>query len=167
MELIPFLVLCVVVIILFSPVIIILTAARKLAKQRMVDSMKIAETYGHIIGQGKSFPIRYASEPRFVKIAKIFPWEEHGLLIVQDDRLIFHPLNNSPMEFPYTRITVTWIGTKYWPNGIIAWFAICYGNTKHYFTSDTGMWTTESYDTTKAIYDCIYEDIAKPGLHDA
>lgn len=142
-------------IIAFTPVIIILTLARKKAKQRKTDLLELSQLYGDEFQEGTWYSVRYASKARFEKIWKLFPWEDYGILSIKKDAITFYSKSNHKVVFPPGQLFLKWIGVKYWPNGIISWFLIRHEQTDHYFTSDTGRWATESGATTKEVFESI------------
>ena len=67
--------------------------------------------------------VRYASECRFKKVWKIFPWEGAGLLRLHGDAVSFlgEFLTGEPIELPFERSTseVSYVGRRWWPNGAL------------------------------------------------
>ncbi|MBN2531519.1 MAG: hypothetical protein JXB88_01440 [Spirochaetales bacterium] len=148
------------------PVIFILVIASEKAKHREVTISRLSGLYEDELCGGVWYSVRYASKARFVKIWKIFPWEDCGILGIKKDAITFYSNNNQKIVFPAGQLFVEWIGTKYWPNGVIAWFLIRYGYKDHYFTSDTGKWASGSDTTTKEIFEKIKEILSQMFLND-
>jgi hypothetical protein len=113
--------------------------------------------YGHMFGNSRIVPVRYASEPRFKSWWKIFPWEGTGLLAPSAGVVTFvgEKLNGSPinLQFGQDTASVLWLGKCPWPNGAVSWFAFDSQGKKHYFTSETGAFVFGSNNSTKAAFD--------------
>ncbi len=110
-----------------------------------------------LIGTHEWFPVRYASEPRFKALFKIFPWEGAGILVIAPGSALFvgQMLSGLPvmLQFAPVNSTLNWLGKAPWPNGAVSWFYFTTGNQKHYFSSETGLLVFGSHKSTKAIYD--------------
>jgi hypothetical protein len=109
-----------------------------------------------LVGSHRWFPVRYASEPRFKTLFKIFPWEGAGIIVTTPGSALFlgQMLSGSPLtlQFAPGNSTLTWLGKTPWPNGAVSWFYFTTTNEKHYFTSETGVLVFGSHKSTKAIY---------------
>lgn len=112
---------------------------------------------GQLIGNHKWLPVRYASEPRFKALFKIFPWEGAGILVNAPGSALFlgQMLSGSPvmLQFAPVNSTLNWLGKAPWPNGAVSWFYFATASEKHYFSSETGVLVFGSHKSTKAIYD--------------
>lgn len=110
-----------------------------------------------LIGTHQWFPVRYASEPRFKSLFKIFPWESAGILVTVPGSALFlgQTLSGLPetLQFAPGNSTLNWLGKAPWPNGIVSWFYSSTTTEKHYFTSETGLLVFGSHKSTRAIYD--------------
>jgi len=110
-----------------------------------------------LLGSHQWFPVRYASEPRFKSLFKIFPWEGTGILVVAPGSALFlgQTLSGSPLmlQFAPGNSTLNWLGKAPWPNGAVSWFYFTTTNEKHYFSSETGALVFGSHKSTRAIYD--------------
>lgn len=105
------------------------------------------------------YPIRYASERRFNKFWKIFPWERAGLLVMKEPgttlfRYIEPAGEVGEMVLTSAKDEVEWAGTVL-KNGFTHWFSIREGGTTHYFSSETGVFIVNSESTTREIYNRI------------
>lgn len=106
----------------------------------------------------KAFPIRYASQSRFRKFWKFFPWESSGVLIIEDGciKCDLSPQvagSTSSLEFKIDNISINWFGNKSWvKNSLASWFIVKdKSDHKHYFTSETGTFIFGSHKSTKEI----------------
>jgi hypothetical protein len=128
---------------------------QKSKRNRIRDSLLNEQR--QLIGGHRWLPVRYASEPRFKALFKIFPWEAAGILVIAPGSLLFLGRMNSgsPMmlQFAPGNSTLTWLGKAPWPNGAVSWFYCTTINEKHYFTSETGVLVFGSHRSTRAIYD--------------
>src|ERR1043166_479961 len=118
---------------------------------------RTASSYGHMIGNSRTVPVRYASEPRFRSWWKVFPWEGAGLLVPASGVVTFvgEQLNGAPLNLQFARNATqgTWLGKCPWPNGAVSWFVLETQGQKHYFTSETGPFVFGSNNSTKAAFD--------------
>jgi hypothetical protein len=118
---------------------------------------RTAASYAHMMGNYRTVPVRYASEPRFRSWWKVFPWEGAGLLVPGNGVVTFvgEHLNGSTLnlQFAHNASQVTWLGKCPWPNGAVSWFALETQGHKHYFTSETGAFVFGSHNSTKAAFD--------------
>lgn len=144
-------------IIIVLPFIIIPSITSRKAKQRRLGLIQLSELFADELQDGTWYPVRYASFERFNKIWKFFPWEDYGILNIKEDAITYYSIHNGKFVFPPGHISITWTGTKYWPNGILSWFLIKHEQTDHYFTSETGMYATKSRAMTKEVFDKIKE----------
>src|SRR5947208_3377485 len=73
------------------------TSKRKKIRSRAQDA------YGHVIGSSRSFPVRYASEPRFRSWLKVFPWEGTGLMVPVHGVVTFvgEKLSGTPLNLQF------------------------------------------------------------------
>jgi hypothetical protein len=124
---------------------------RKRIRERAQNS------YGQLIGNSRSVPVRYASEPRFRSWWKIFPWEGAGLLVPANGVITFvgEQLNGAPLnlQFSQNASQINWLGKCPWPNGAVSWFVVESQGQKHYFTSETGAFVFGSNNSTKSAFD--------------
>jgi len=120
--------------------------------------------YGHVIGNARTVPVRYASEPRFRSWWKIFPWEGAGLLVPANGVITFvgEQNNGAPLNLQFAQNTshLTWLGKCPWPNGAVTWFAVETQGQKHYFTSETGPFVFGSNSSTRAAFDECNRSVA-------
>ena len=124
---------------------------RKRIRQRTTSSNAL------MIGNNRTVPVRYASEPRFRSWWKVFPWEGAGLLVPANGVVTFvgEQLNGSPvnLQFAHNLSQLTWLGKCPWPNGAVSWFVLETLGHKHYFTSETGAFVFGSDNSTRAAFD--------------
>ena len=124
---------------------------RNSIRQRLLNERQ------QLIGGQRWFPVRYASEPRFKSLWKIFPWEAAGIIVIVPGSVLFLGQTNSGLplmlQFAPGNSTVTWLGKAPWPNGAVSWFYFSTASEKHYFSSETGILVFGSHRSTKAIYD--------------
>lgn len=110
-----------------------------------------------VVGSQPWFPVRYASEPRFKSLFKIFPWEGAGILVIATGSLVFlgQTFSGSSvmLQFAPGNSTINWLGKAPWPNGAVSWFYFTTAGDKHYFSSETGVLIFGSHKSTRAIYD--------------
>lgn len=110
-----------------------------------------------VVGSQPWFPVRYASEPRFKSLFKIFPWEGAGILVIATGSLVFlgQTFSGSSvmLQFAPGNSTINWLGKAPWPNGAVSWFYFTTASDKHYFSSETGVLIFGSHKSTRAIYD--------------
>jgi hypothetical protein len=113
--------------------------------------------YTHMIGNNRTLPVRYASEPRFRLWWKIFPWEGTGLLVAANGVVTFvgEKNNGTPLnlQFGSNTSSLLWLGKCPFPNGAVSWFAFYSRGEKHYFTSETGAFVFGSQNSTRAAFD--------------
>ncbi|MBN2442445.1 MAG: hypothetical protein JXJ04_13910 [Spirochaetales bacterium] len=140
---------------MFSPAAIIIFISYKKAGIRKADVKELSAHYENELEGCLHFPIRYASTARFNKIWKLFTWEDSGILVIREKDITFLRTHGNNLVFPFANVQIEWIGTKYWPNGVVAWFVLRENAVNHYFTSDTGTWATQSIISTQQIYDVI------------
>ncbi len=87
---------------------------------------------------------RYASERRFRRLLKIFPWEMAGILVVRERGIEAHLATENrkqrlSMSFHPSTHTIEWKNADYFRNGFISWLVVTGPNgERHYFTSETG-----------------------------
>ena len=87
---------------------------------------------------------RYASERRFRRVFKMFPWEMAGILIVQEHGIDAHLATENgkrrvSLSFRPALHTIEWKKADYFRNGFISWLVVTGSNDeRHYFTSETG-----------------------------
>lgn len=135
------------------PSFFIIIHARKKSKERdKALRLKLNKYIGKT-----TFPIRYASQKRFSKFWKFFPWDSSGVLVV-DGNIIRCDLSAPPggirsIELELKDISPLWLGRKHWfKNSVASWFVIeDHLEQKHYFTSETGTYIFGSKRTTKEI----------------
>lgn len=117
----------------------------------------ILSEHQELIGSHRWVPVRYASEPRFKSLLKIFPWEAAGILLIVPGSALFlgQTRSGSPvmLQFAPGNSTLNWLGKAPWPNGAVSWFYFATTTEKHYFSSETGFMVFGSHKSTKAIYD--------------
>jgi hypothetical protein len=125
---------------------------------------RTASSYGHMIGNSRTVPVRYASEPRFRSWWKVFPWEGAGVLVPASGVVTFvgEQLNGSQINLQFARnaTQATWLGKCPWPNGAVSWFALETQGQKHYFTSETGPFVFGSNNSTRTAFDHCSSSLA-------
>src|ERR1041385_4059672 len=125
---------------------------------------RTASSYSHMIGNGRTVPVRYASEPRFRSWWKVFPWEGAGVLVPAGGVVTFvgEQLNGAPINLQFARnaTQAIWLGKCPWPNGAVSWFALETQGQKHYFTSETGPFVFGSNNSTRAAFDACSSSFA-------
>ena len=125
---------------------------------------RIATSYGQMIGNSRTVPVRYASEPRFRSWWKVFPWEGAGMLVPAPGVVTFvgEQLNGAPinLQFAPNATQAIWLGKCPWPNGAVSWFALETQGQKHYFTSETGPFVFGSNNSTRAAFDHCSSSLA-------
>jgi hypothetical protein len=118
---------------------------------------RIVASYAQLIGNSRTVPVRYASEPRFRSWWKIFPWEGAGVLVPSAGVVTYvgEQLNGAPinLQFAPNATQPIWLGKCPWPNGAVSWFALETQGQKHYFTSETGPFVFGSNNSTRAAFD--------------
>ena len=131
--------------------------ARLNLRNRKKIQEKIKKSKSDILSQGCWFPVLYSSEARFQTILKLFPWENTGILFIDDAQVVFFH-NSQSRKFQELRFDpkysgVTWVGRRICTNGGLFWLAIDLYGQKHYFASETGITICDSMETTHKIYD--------------
>ena len=58
-------------------------------RKRNASGKTILRDQQQSIGSHQWFPVRYASEPRFKSLFKIFPWESAGILVIAPGSVVF------------------------------------------------------------------------------
>jgi hypothetical protein len=126
------------------------------AKRKRIRA-RIATSYSQLIGNSRTVPVRYASQPRFRSWWKVFPWEGAGVLVPANGVVTFvgEQLNGAAinLQFASNATQATWLGKCPWPNGAVSWFALETQGQKHYFTSETGPFVFGSNNSTRAAFD--------------
>jgi len=123
-----------IVAIVVAPIFIVagVSAARRKRFQK-----EILRTKAHILKQGRWFPVRYASEKRFKRWLKFFPWQTSGIIFVGDREWIFFARRlegqrNAELRFDPRAVTLKWVGTEDWfRNGLTSWFLIEADSGRH------------------------------------
>lgn len=151
------LVLFVVVAVVFVPFLAFIGYAFYQKSKRNSIRQRMLTEQQQVVGSHPWFPVRYASEPRFKSLFKIFPWEGAGILVVAPGSVIFlgQTSAGAPVMLQFTpdNSALTWLGKAPWPNGAVSWFYFATAATKHYFSSETGILVFGSHKSTKAIFD--------------
>lgn len=105
---------------------------------------------------GAWFRVRHASKSRFDTVWKLVPWDAAGILLVEADAVTLyrHKASGHTEELVFTpdNTRAEWIDTRLWPNGKLKWFMLNRDGQQHYFTSDTGMTTSNSDPSSRDIY---------------
>jgi hypothetical protein len=140
------------------PVGIILGFAAIKAGQRKRFQSEIARNKAHELSRGAWFAIRYASERKYKRWLKFFPWETSGIIHADDSRLTLYldKLNgqrNVELSFDPRSIRIGWAGSEVLRNGVTSWLIIETGYERHYITSETGTFVFNSSSTTHKMYE--------------
>jgi len=126
------------------------------SKRRRIRERVMAAN-GHLIGNHRWFPVRYASKPRFDSWFKIFPWEGAGIVVLAPGSVLFLGETNSGlplnMQFAPSNSALSWLGKAPFPNGAVSWFVFDFGYKKEYFSSETGAFVFGSHRSTKEIFE--------------
>jgi hypothetical protein len=136
------------------------------ARKRILGEISVE--HAALIANQKSQPARYASQARFDRWLKIFPWEGAGILIFEPGRVQFlgETFSHKPLVFQFTPKTarVEWLGKCPFPNGVGSWVRFDDPTTKHYFSAETGIFVFGSRNSTREIYDAAIAslDAASP-----
>lgn len=144
------------------PVGIILGFAAIKAGQRKRFQSGIIKNKTHELSTGVWFCIRYASERKYKRWLKFFPWETSGIIHADANRLTLYleKLNNQSdvsISLDSRAIRIGWAGTEVLRNGVASWLIIEAGYERHYITSETGMFVFNSASSTRR----MYEELAK------
>lgn len=109
--------------------------------------------------QGQWYRVHYASEKRFRRWQKLFPWQATGIMFVNDQGISFcyqaKDKTESIIRFTPGQFELHWVGIRYLPNGAMPWFCLTVNNTKHYFTADSGMTIINARRLTTDVYQQI------------
>lgn len=136
------------------------------AKKRKRRQKEIREYRNYIIGNNESFEVKYASEKRFRKIWKLFPWEGAGNIFITNTELVFignlESEEKIELRLPLASTKISWIGKQVWPNGGMSWVEIDNWGEKFYFTSETGATIIHSKNKTLEIYNKLGQKLIKP-----
>lgn len=103
------------------------------------------------------FPVRYASQQRFARWLKFFPWEDCGILEVDDGVVRYFSgmvdAGDTPLLFLPPGTELEWRGEDwfYGVNGGLSWVSVTQDDRKHYFTSETGTTILSSKSTTREL----------------
>ncbi len=137
--------------------VMVITAKRKQAVRRITAANQ------QLIGTKRWLPVRYASEPRFKALFKIFPWEGAGILVMAPGSVVFlGDVKSSPLtlQFAPGNSTIDWLGKCPWPNGAVSWFAFNSGGQNYYFSSETGAFVFGSDRGTRELFDSANRSFA-------
>lgn len=120
-------------------------------RKQLFKEMKLQYATGY-----EAVEVRYASEKRFRKVWKIFPWEGIGILVKTPQGIVFYGqsvLDKTQWEIEFDKANdFIFIGRVIWPNGLLAWLvAHASDETIHYFSSETGMFVFGSKSSTESI----------------
>ncbi len=137
--------------------IILLFAGIKAAQRRRFQS-GIIKSRSSELSHGSWFPVRYASERKYKRWLKFFPWETSGIIHAYENRLTIYleKLNgqkNFTISLDSNTIRIGWAGTEAFRNGVTSWLIIETGFERHYITSETGMFVFNSNSSTRKMYD--------------
>jgi len=107
---------------------------------------------------GNDFAIRFASEERFKKVFKTYPWESTGTLSIQKDSVQYHSDKDGvpPLILKTENIKSEWIGSG-WPNGSTHWFVINDTKDNYYFSANIPL--DQNAHVTKTIHQRILDTI--------
>lgn len=151
----PFLV---ILVLIALPVGIILLFAGIKAGQRRRFQSGIVKSRSSELSHGSWFRIRYASERKYKRWLKFFPWETSGIIHAEGNRLTLYleKLNdqkNFTISLDSHAIRIGWAGTEAFRNGVTSWLIIEAGYERHYITSETGMFVFNSASSTRKMYE--------------
>ena len=143
----------------YLPLLLIIYYAKNQARERKRIQNELIQDNRDILNTGRWFPVKYASQKRFNKLLKFFPWEATGILFIDHSRIIFfssHLLwKNLQFEIPVHDAKIRLIGKKVWPNGFLSWIAVNLPTGTHYFTSETGTFIMGSKKATENLYNTL------------
>lgn len=137
--------------------IILLFAGIKAGQRRRFQS-GIVKSRSYELSHGSWFPVRYASERKYKRWLKFFPWEASGIIHADANHLTLHleKLNgqrNATISLDSNAIRIGWAGTEALRNGVTSWLIIETGFERHYITSETGMFVFNSASSTRKMFD--------------
>jgi hypothetical protein len=156
--------------IVFVPFLAFIGYALYQKSKRNRIRQRLLSEHQQLVGGRQWFPVRYASEPRFNSLFKIFPWEGAGVLVIAAGSALFlGETTSNPrvmLQFAPATSQLNWLGKAPWPNGAISWFYFAMANGKHYFSSETGILVFGSHKSTKSIYDEAHKSfLAQSAAH--
>ncbi len=108
---------------------------------------------GQLIGNHKWLPVRYASEPRFKALFKIFPWEAAGILVIAPGSALFLGQMLSGVASNVAIRTGQFHAQLARQGSVAQWrgFLVLLHYCKR--SSETGVLVFGSHKSTKALYD--------------
>lgn len=143
-----------------SPAIIVVLMAVIKASQRKKFHREVMQMRPDLFSRGKAIPVRYASERKFKRWLKLFPWETTGVLSIgeRDVILLLQKLQGSEnveLAFHYGEFWPSWAGPDVLKNGVTSWILLQTPYDKHYLSSETGAFVFGSSAGTHEIYDVL------------
>lgn len=101
------------------------------------------------------FPVKFASQRRYWKLFKTYPWDGIGILIPQPDgfRVVVQTLTGQLLSFDILPHTVSWAGRKQWfINGCTSWLCITDPESPFYLSDDHSPFLYGNHRLTKDLY---------------
>jgi hypothetical protein len=103
-------------------------------------------------------PVKFASQRRYWKLFKTYPWDGIGILIPQPDgfRVVVQTLAGQLLSFDILPHTVAWAGRKQWfINGSTSWLSVTDPESPFYLSDDHSPFLYGNHRLTKELYELL------------
>ena len=104
------------------------------------------------------FPVRFASQRRYWKLFKAYPWDGIGILIAQPHgfRVVVQTLAGQFISFDILPHTVSWAGRKRWFfNGCTSWLRVTDPESPFYLSDDHSPFLYGNQRLTKELFEIL------------